>query len=260
MPDQTDWGVVFDGVFRDLADSVQARVWGEVLGEEYPAEVDPYSYLSWTELWRFVDELRVGAGGRLGDVGCGLGGPGLWMAAQTGADLVGVDVSEVALAGARDRAAALGLAGRSQFRLGSFDANDLPDGWLDAVMSVEALTFAVDKAAAVRGLARVLRPGGRLVVTTCDYHDQPKGRPPQVDDHRPLLAEAGLAVLAYEETVDWRYRAEAIAEKLLAAVPEIAAQTGEDVDQLREETQEMRAAVDAMSRRVLVVAERTGPS
>jgi ubiquinone/menaquinone biosynthesis C-methylase UbiE len=253
------WGAVFDGVFRDVADTVQRRVWRAVYGEEYPEGVEPYSFVSNTELRRFADELRVGSDDVLGDLGCGLGGPGRWMAVRTGARLVGIDVSTVAVDTARRQAAALGLAGRTEYRHGSFEENDLADGELDAVMSIDALLFAVDKPTALAGLARVLRPGGRLVTTTFDYHRQPQGRPPQVDDHRPLLKRAAFQVLAYEETAQWRYRAESTSDGLLAAVDEIAVQTGEDPDQLRAETREMRASVDDMSRRVLIVAERVGP-
>src|SRR5205823_1013639 len=120
----------------------------------------------------------------------------------TGASLIGIDVAETAVDAARRRAQDLMLADRAEFRLGSFDRTGLADGAADAVMSIDALLFAPDKAVAIAELHRVLRPGGRLVFTTWDYHSQPEGRPPQVDDHRPLLASTGFALLAYDETDD----------------------------------------------------------
>lgn len=71
-------------------------------------------------------------------------------------------------------------------------------------MSVDALLFAPDKPRACAEFARILVPGGRLVVTTWDFDGQPVNRPPQVADHRPLLESAGFDVLSYEETPDWR--------------------------------------------------------
>lgn len=44
-----------------------------------------------------ADALRVGPGQKIADLGCGRGGPGQWIARATGAGLVGIDVSEVAL-------------------------------------------------------------------------------------------------------------------------------------------------------------------
>ena len=59
-------------------------------------------------------------------------------------------------------------------------------------MIVDAFLFAPDKKAAAAEIFRILRPGGRLVMTTWDYHRQPDDRPRQVADHRPLFRAAGL--------------------------------------------------------------------
>jgi SAM-dependent methyltransferase len=123
-------------------------------------------------------------------------------------------------------------------------------------MSIDALLFAPDKAAAAVELARVLRPGGRLVVTTWDYHSQPAGRPAQVADHRPLLVDAGFDVLAYDDTPDWEQRQRAIDRLLLESVEELAAEQGAPVDEVRAGVEEMGATIDTMIRRVLLVAQR----
>jgi ubiquinone/menaquinone biosynthesis C-methylase UbiE len=122
-------------------------------------------------------------------------------------------------------------------------------------MSVDALLFAADKAAAIRELRRVLRRNGRLVFTSWDYHRQPPGRPPQVEDHRPLLTSAGFAVLAYDVTDAWQQRMSDISARLIDNVIELAAESGDDVAETRARLEEMRASIGAMSRRILVVAE-----
>jgi len=236
--------------------SVELEVWREALGEEYPEGLDPHSYVSRSELVRFVDEIGVGDREHLVDVGCGRGGAGLWVAAQTGATLTGVDIADTALDAARQRAAGLGLSGRSRFVLGSFEQLPLPSGTADGVMSVDALLFTPDKSRAAVELARVLRPGGRLVFTSWDYDRQPVGRPPQVHDHRPLLEAAGFTVLTYEETVDWRERQTREYHLLLERVDELAAASGEDREELRAGLLEMQATQECMIRRVLAVAER----
>jgi ubiquinone/menaquinone biosynthesis C-methylase UbiE len=193
----------------------------------------------------------------LADLGCGRGGPGLWVIAKTGARLIGVDISKEALSSAKVRAEALALADRCRWRQESFEATGLEDGSLDAVMSVDALVFAVDKKVAVQELARVLRPGGRLVLTTWDYHSQPKGRPPQVANHRPLLEAAGFDVFAYEETVDWRKRQTETDNGLLEAVDQLAAETSVPRQDLEAELREMRATQETMIARRLIVAQRS---
>ena len=245
-----DWRAVFDEAFGTPESTVQARVWAQVLGDDYPAELAPYSYTTRSELATVAREVLVGPGDLLVDVGSGRGGPGLWVAAETGADHLAVDITPVGLEEVTRRAAAVGLADRSRTAVGSFEGLPLDDDAAGAVL------FSPDKTAAAREIARVLRPGGRLVLTTWDYHRQPVGRPPQVADHRPLLAAAGLRVLRYDETPEWERRQREIDRLLMESLDELAAESGEDPAEVRSGLEEMAATVDTMLRRVLVVAER----
>ena len=252
-----DWVAAFTETFAEPESAVQARIWAEVLGDEYPAEVEPYSYTTRTELARIAAEVHLGPRQLLVDVGSGRGGPGLWVAAKTGAIYLAVDISPTGLAQVERRAAAVGLDARASTREGSFESLPLADGEADAIMSIDALLFTPDKSAAAVELARVLRPSGRLVLTTWDYHTQPVGRPPQVDDHRPLLEAAGFEVLAYDETPDWERRQRQHGDLLLAAAADLAAESGDSVDDVRAGITEMNATVDTMLRRVLVVAAKS---
>ena len=156
-PAAPDLRAVFEQTYTAPASRVQEEVWRSVFGDEYPTGLDPYSYITRSELARFVRDLRVGPGERLVDLGCGRGGAGLWVAAETGASLVGIDIAE-----ARSRRPGLvprAMGMDADFRLGTFEATGLDDGSADAVMSVDALLFTPDKAAALVELHRVLRPG-----------------------------------------------------------------------------------------------------
>jgi SAM-dependent methyltransferase len=169
--------------------------------------------------------------------------------------LIGVDIAENALAAARERAYSMELAPRAQFTQGSFDNTAICADGVDAVISVDALLFAPDKAAAVAEFRRIVSRDGRLVFTSWDYHRQPPARPPQVDDHRPILRAAGFDVLAYEETTDWRRRIIETTAGLLENADELADESAEPVERVRAELIEMQTTFDAMRRRVLVVAE-----
>jgi SAM-dependent methyltransferase len=250
------WGTRFERAFAGPASAVRERIWREVYGPEYPDGVDPFSYISVTELRVFARETRAGRGQPLVDIGCGRGGPGLWVAAATGARLIGLDITESALDAGRRQADRAGLADRAEFRRGSFEATGLPDRSAQAVMSVDALLFTPSKQAAAAELARIIVPGGRLVLTSWDYHRRPPARPEQVADHRPLLAGAGFDIVSYAETEAWRERQERTGLAMLAAVDELAAEAGADPGEMRAGLEEMHATLSCMIRRVLVVAER----
>jgi cyclopropane fatty-acyl-phospholipid synthase-like methyltransferase len=246
----------FEQTCTGPASAVRARIWQQVYGPEYPSWADPFSYVSVTELRRFARELHAAPGQCLVDAGCGRGGPGLWMAAVTGARLIGIDPDEAALAAARRRAGQAGMAGQASFRPGTFSDTGLPGSSAQAVMSIDALLFAASKPAAAAELARILTPGGQLVLTSWDYHRQPAGRPAQVTDHRPLLDQAGFDVLSYEETHAWRDRQQRTGQALLAAAAELAAESGGTAAQQRARITEMNANLATITRRVLVTAQR----
>jgi ubiquinone/menaquinone biosynthesis C-methylase UbiE len=253
---ERDWAAEFDEFYTTTESAVSQRIWRDVLGAEYPEGLDPNSLVTISELERYVEELRVDEGDLLVDAACGRGGPGLWVASRTGARLVGIDIAANAVEAARRRAAAAGLSDRAEYRLASFEDTGFDEGEADAVMSVDSLLFSEDKPAALAELHRILRPAGRLVFSSWDYSGQVPWRPLQLGDHRPLLDDTGFAVLAYDETEDWKSRQTELTTRMLQAVDELAAERNSDRSQVRTQLQQMRDAMQTMTRRVFVVAQR----
>jgi ubiquinone/menaquinone biosynthesis C-methylase UbiE len=251
------WAAIFDEEFTKGPSRVYRRVWQSVFGDEYPDEAEPLSYITKSELRRLGQELRVGPGQEFADLGCGAGGPGLWVARDIGAALIGIDISRVAVEQARQRAAAFGLSDRSRFQVGDFLATGLSDESVDGAMSVDALHFVPDKAAAVREVWRILRPGARFALTTWDFNRQPTDRPPQVDDHRPMLEETGFTVEMYEETQDWERRMRSTSEAIIAARDDLVEERGPDAaeEDIDWETRTLEAIAD-LRRRVMITARK----
>jgi predicted RNA methylase len=122
MGSQARWIERFEQTLTGPASPVRARIWRQVYGPETPAGPTR----SMTELRRLAREVRVSGGQTLVDVGCGRGGPGLWVAAVTAARLVGVDADAAALAAAARRADQTGFASRARFHHATFDDTGLP--------------------------------------------------------------------------------------------------------------------------------------
>lgn len=106
----------------------------------------------------------IRAGQRVLDAGCGLGGSSLWLAGHRGAHLVGITTVEHQVRIARAIAARRSLSDKARFVQADYTAMPFTDGSFDVVWAFESLCHAAEKAAFYREAARVLCPGGRLVV------------------------------------------------------------------------------------------------
>src|SRR4051794_1606455 len=156
----------FDEGFARVERSVWLRTtFGAVLDPDLPAEVEPFSFVPVDGLRELAAALRLGRGDVLVDLACGRGGPGMWVARETGAVLVGVDGSAVGVAQAAARAGLFGLEETARFVVGDLAATGLPDACADGVMSVDAIQFASDPVACAREVLRVLRPGRWFALT-----------------------------------------------------------------------------------------------
>jgi ubiquinone/menaquinone biosynthesis C-methylase UbiE len=238
------------------------RLWHEhAEGLDFPEEFGHVSFVTLPQLQRMAAELRLNAGDTLVDLGCGRGGPALWMARETGARLIGIDFSPVAVEHATARAAELDLSGQSEFVVGTFAATGLEDASTDGAMSEDAIQYVPDKRAAIVEAARILRQGGRLVFTAFELEPgRAAGLPvfsvDPVDDYRPLLTEAGFDVEVYEEVSGWPEPMTATYSALLA---ESAALT-EEMGQVAAQAFSMELTITLQQkpyrRRVHVVATR----
>jgi len=116
---------------------------------------------------RTVARLKLPAGAKVLDVGCGTGASALAAAQAVGRDgsVIGVDLSARLLERARTKATTHGLT-NVEFRLADMTALGFPDGCFDAVVSVFSIFFVPDMEGLVRELWRMVRPGGKLAVTT----------------------------------------------------------------------------------------------
>ena len=123
-------------------------------------------------------------GSRVLDCACGIGTQALGLAAL-GHPVTGSDLSPVAVARAAREAVARSLA----LPVVAADMRALPfaSGSFDVVLAVDNavphLLTGADVVTAAREMRRVLRPGGRLVLSTRDYdalrRDRPLSTPPQ---------------------------------------------------------------------------------
>ncbi|MEU7226461.1 SAM-dependent methyltransferase [Streptomyces chrestomyceticus] len=114
---------------------------------------------------RVLSQLGAKKGSRVLDVGCGNGRPAVRLAQTSGASVVGIDIDDRALRAASAYAQQLGLGHAVRFQHADALRPPFEDASFDAALAFES-TPHFDVAELYGALARVLRPGGRLVVET----------------------------------------------------------------------------------------------
>ena len=122
--------------------------------------------------WKFlshrtVEQLELGPGGGVLDIACGPGVSTVAAAAAVGASgrVVALDSSAEMLRMTLERAGALGI-GNVEAVLGDMAHADFPAASFDAVISVLGVFYVPDMPALVSHLWQLVRPGGRLAITT----------------------------------------------------------------------------------------------
>jgi ubiquinone/menaquinone biosynthesis C-methylase UbiE len=112
-------------------------------------------------------------GQRALDIGAGTGSVALRAATLVapGGRVTGIDISSEMLALARRRAEELGLDDVS-FLEGRAEAIPASDAAFDVALASLSLMYVIDRDAAAREIARVIRPGGRLVAAAWAGQEQ----------------------------------------------------------------------------------------
>ena len=139
---------------------------------EAPKAIGPDVYAAWraTPLGAITEALEqrlilglIGEvhGARVLDAGCG-DGMLVCALASLGAEVTGADPDAAMLAAARLGADKAGI--RAAFVEARVEQLPFPSAAFDVVTAVTVLCFVRDAAGAMREMARVLRPGGRVVI------------------------------------------------------------------------------------------------
>ena len=209
----------FDGWYADMVVSPRKdKILQRHLG--LPPHLLSTSLLPWSGLEEVVAALRLSPGDLLLDLACGRGGYGLEVVRRTGCRLVGVDFSAEAVRQARELAAR--QDSRAEFRVGDLAATGLPPGSVDAVLCVDAVQFADEPDSVHRELSRVLRPGGRVVLTCWEPTTlDGDGAPERLRDVHleARLQRAGFEDVEVQDRPDWRRLERAMWEEAVALDP-----------------------------------------
>jgi ubiquinone/menaquinone biosynthesis C-methylase UbiE len=116
---------------------------------------------------RTIDLVELQSGQRVLDVCCGSGASAIPAALKVGTtgEVIGVDIAASLLDLARNKARQQGLT-NLDFRYEDITKLTFPDGSFDAIVCVFGIFFLPDMEAAIAKLWQMLRPGGKLAITS----------------------------------------------------------------------------------------------
>jgi demethylmenaquinone methyltransferase/2-methoxy-6-polyprenyl-1,4-benzoquinol methylase len=150
--------------------------------------------------WRRFLVSRIEAGPRdtVLDVATGTAAVAIELAQTTGARVVGLDQSQQMLAEARERVQRAGLGEHIQLVEGDAERLPFPAASFDALTFTYLLRYVADPARTMAGLARVVRPGGRIA--SLEFGLPPRALPRTAWE---LYVRAGLPVLGRLASRGW---------------------------------------------------------
>jgi SAM-dependent methyltransferase len=212
----------FDTWYADMAGDDGGRVKDEIQQRNLglPSRLLSTSLLTWDGIADVLALLRLGPGDHLVDLACGRGGYGLELASRADARLTGVDFSAEATRQAAELAQAWGR--EATFTTADLTDTGLPSGEADAVVCVDAVQFPTDPSAAYAEMRRLLRPGGRVVLTCWEPVDPDDESLParlRMVDLAAGLTGAGFVDVVVEERADWRALERSMWEEAAALDP-----------------------------------------
>lgn len=171
------------------------------------AELDPYKFMatigkrvihpggrSSTEA--LLGHASISDGDTVLDVGCGVATTAIEIARRNDATVTAADISPIMLERARKNVQAAGVADRVTVE--QADILELPyaDGSFDVVIA-EAVTMFVDREKAAGELARVTKPGGRVLATEFFWRE-----PPSAEAREIFLGQV-CPGLEFDTEADW---------------------------------------------------------
>src|SRR5262249_27653414 len=202
------YGTAYGNFSSQALQQVRRETYGEDFGQSSWVTADEYR--------RFFQLLNLVPTDHVLDVGCGSGGPAMFLAREIGCTVTGVDFNETGIRAGMTLARQGGFEDRLDFRHADIrEGLPFPDEAFDAIVSMDVMCHVGDRRLVFKEWLRVLRPGGRMLYTdpvvvtgvvtkeefatrssTGDFAFGPPGA------NETLIREAGFELTQVEDVTD----------------------------------------------------------
>ncbi|WP_218280060.1 class I SAM-dependent methyltransferase [Verrucomicrobium spinosum] len=156
----------------DQLDGFYREIWGEHVHHGLWETGSESSYEAVRAMSHLVAiKAALVPGAEVCDLGCGYGGTSRLLADEYGARVTGLTVSPAQQRYAVD---VTRTPGNPSYLVEDWMCNQRPDAVFDALVAIESTEHMADKARVFSEVARVLKPGGRMVVCAWLAGEAPK--------------------------------------------------------------------------------------
>jgi len=166
-------------------------LWGEHLHHGYWEKGESISQAQLQLMQQLAEAAGLSRGLTVLDIGCGVGGSALWLAANHHSFVTGLTISPVQIKIAQRKAKARGLAERVRFQLTDANMWQPEPESVDVVWIMESSEHFRDKKGFFARCASALKPGGTLAV--CAWL---RGQRPLSANDRSLVVKIGEAMFS----------------------------------------------------------------
>ncbi len=192
-----------------------------------------------------IDHLALQPGETVVDLGSGAGIDVFLAADSVGASgrVIGIDMTKEMLARARRNAEKAGIT-NAEFREGRLENLPVESGTVDAITSNCVINLVPDKAVVFKEIARILKPGGRVVISDIILD---KALPPEIEKdvyayvgcisgaamretYFGMIQDAGLGEIEVLKDIDY---GALVIDHARAEAERLAAKAGVSIDALR---------------------------
>jgi len=203
---------LYGTAYRNLSTHALEQVRRDTYGEDFGQS----SWVTADEYRRFFRLVDLGPPHHVLDVGCGSGGPAMFLCREVGCHVTGVDLNESGIHAALTLVKHADMQNQIDFRHADVRQRlPFPDQVFDVIVCMDVICHLLDRRSLFLEWSRVLRSGGRIlytdpvVVTGLVSKEEFATRsstgdfafgPPGVNEQ--LIGEAGFELLCVEDVTE----------------------------------------------------------
>lgn len=152
------YGSAYGHFATEALEQVRRETYGEDFGQS--------SWVTGAEYRRFFQLRKLEPGHHVLDLGCGSGGPAVFLAKEIGCRVTGLDINEVGVKSGQALARKASLHEKVIFRRADLSERlPIPDRTVDAIVCMDVMCHLPNRRKLFDEWRRVLAPGGRLLYT-----------------------------------------------------------------------------------------------